>query len=66
MYTVCRKSSCGFTSDAFSAAVNYYASVIGVIPGTVVGTVSVLIINAVLFLPIIIKNKMIHKNQTYL
>lgn len=53
MYTVCRKNSYGFTSDAFSAAVNYYASVIGFIPGTVVSTVSVFIINGIISLPII-------------
>ena len=60
MYTVCRKNSYGFTSDAFSAAVNYYASVIGFISGTVVSTVSVFIINGIISLPII---KNIRKNR---
>ena len=54
MYTVCRKNSYGFTSDAFSAAVNYYASVIGFISGTVVSTVSLFVINAIIFLQLII------------
>ena len=50
MYTVCRKNSYGFTSDAFSAAVNYYASVIGFISGTVVSPASVFIIKGIISL----------------
>lgn len=64
MCAVCRNNSYGFTSDAFSAAVDYYASVIGVIPGTVISTVPVFIINMIFFLPIIIKNKKTHEKQT--
>lgn len=57
MSKVFRNTSYNFTADAFSAAMNYCALVIRLILDTVVSTVSIFIINAIIFLKLTVKNK---------